>query len=152
MSKDKNQNQKPAAKVEASALKFAPSTFGQKKALPATQERIAALREFHTSLVTTDAQGTPVYPSKTAFVVAAHKAGYTTREIAETLGMKPAVVYSMIWRVTSGYKPPRKGANGSKEAAAGEVEAPPEGDDELTDEEVAELEEEDLGEGAGADL
>ena len=85
-----------AAKVRvANELKFAPSTFGQKKSKPTTPETLQALTELHKEM---SAGG---LVSKTAYCVEAHKRGYTTREIADVLGMKPAIVYSLIWRITS---------------------------------------------------
>lgn len=125
-----NNTAKPAQK---GSLQFAPSTFGQRREqAPITEDRLQALRELHASMVKGD-----VYPSKTAFVVAAHKAGYTTREIAEVLSMKPAVVYSMIWRVTHNYKPSRKAKDAKQNAAAPEAdEAGDLGDEDISDEDL----------------
>lgn len=128
-------NSKPAK--AAGPLQFAPSTFGLKREkAPVTQERLEALRQLHAGMITKGADGSDVFPSKTAFVVAAHKAGYSTNEIAELLGQKPAVIYSMIWRVTAGYKPRRKPKDGAQ-AAAGAAEHGEAGD-------LEDIEDEDL--------
>lgn len=123
------------AKKPGGALKFAPSTFGQKKAEVVTEERKQAVRDLHASMCDEAEDGSPIYPGKTAFVVAAHKAGFTTREIAETLDMKVGVVYSMIWRKTSGYKPKSK-SKANAEGAEGNGEDTEVDDDDLTDEEL----------------
>ncbi len=133
-------NSKPAK--AAGPLQFAPSTFGQKREkAPVTQERLEALRGLHAGMITKGADGSDVFPSKTAFVVAAHKAGYSTNEIAELLGQKPAVIYSMIWRVTAGYKPKRKPKDGAQ-AAAAEHEGGDLGDEDIEDEDLDTADEE----------
>lgn len=138
---------------ETPPLQFAPSTFGQKKALPTTPERMVDLRKLHLDMCDTGEDGQPIFPSKTAFVVAASNADYTTREIADTLGMKSSVVYSLIWRSKSGYKPKRKSAaaKAAAEAAAGVEDG---GDDEPSNDELNddELELDDPGELDESDL
>ena len=133
---------KAADGVVSGALTFAPSTFGQKKEIkPLSAERREAMVELHASLCDEDDEGNPILPSKTAFVVAANKAGFTTREIAELLEMKPAVVYSMIWRVTKGYKGPKKAKAVEEPAIEDEGEDELENDEDLEDE----LSDDDLG-------
>ncbi len=141
MNKEKNngkQNQKPQATPTGGKLQFAEHTFGGKKAAPVTPERLAELRQFHAELIDDAEDGSKIYPTKTAFVVAASKAGYSTREIAAVLEMKPAVVYSMIWRVKSGYKAPRKPtvADDAAETDASEEAPTEEGGEELLDGEL----------------
>ena len=73
-------------------LKFAKSNFG-KKAEPTSAETLKELQDLHVKM----SEGGLV--SKTAFIKACFDEGYKTREIADVLGMKSAVVYSMYWRV-----------------------------------------------------
>lgn len=132
------------SKKKTTELQFAPSTFGQKKRRePIKPERLEELRALHASMVEQDENGEPVYPSKTAFVVKANEEGYTTREIGELLGQKPAVIYSMIWRVTSGYKPKSKKTKSVAETQGLTAEDEQELED-LDDEELDELDEEDI--------
>jgi hypothetical protein len=154
MSKNKNQPKaQPAAATSSAPLKFAVSTFGAKKAEPSTPERLQAVRELHGTMCDKAEDGSDILPSKTDFVVAASKAGFTTREIADALGMKPAVVYSMIWRKTSGYKPKRKpAAEGGAEASTEGGNSEDEVGEDLTDEEAAELEESELEDGVEAEV